>query len=109
MEDTMADIFGSNGPINQQVPMQDNSVTTNTIPLQDIFTPTNNQDVNVDQSNVISMQDLIKEEESKPEKVVVKKKDKILMIQIALIIGWVVSTVLVYYFGYDFFEPFIEV
>lgn len=38
-----------------------------------------------------------------------KKKDKILTIQITLIIVWAILTALVYFFGYDLFEPFIKV
>jgi hypothetical protein len=38
-----------------------------------------------------------------------KKMDKILMIQILLLVIWAVLTTLVYFFGYDLFEPFIKV
>ena len=38
-----------------------------------------------------------------------KKMDKILLIQIVLLIAWVILTTIVYFFGYDFFEPFIKV
>lgn len=38
-----------------------------------------------------------------------KKVDKILIAQISLLVIWVILTTLVYFFGYDFFEPFIKV
>ncbi len=37
------------------------------------------------------------------------KNDKILFIQIILITIWLLLTVLVYFFGYNLFSPFIEV
>ncbi|MBR3116993.1 MAG: hypothetical protein IKF36_03860 [Bacilli bacterium] len=109
MDDTMADIFGSEQN-QQQVTIPTNTTTSYVVPTQNISTPTQVNQTVPDQANVISMQDLIMEEEQQSsQKTVVKKKDKILMIQLALIIGWVVTTVLVYYFGYGLFEPFIEV
>lgn len=38
-----------------------------------------------------------------------KKKDKILIIQLILLLIWVLLTVIIYFFGYDLFEPFINV
>lgn len=38
-----------------------------------------------------------------------KKVDKILIAQISLLVIWAILTTLVYFFGYDFFEPFIKV
>ena len=38
-----------------------------------------------------------------------KKIDKVLMIQIFLLVLWIVLTTIIYFFGYDFFEPFIKV
>lgn len=46
----------------------------------------------------------IVEVESKP-----RKKDKILIIQLILLLIWVLLTVIIYFFGYDLFEPFINV
>lgn len=43
------------------------------------------------------------------EEIIPKKKDKVLMVQITLIIIWAILTALVYFFGYDLFEPFIRV
>jgi len=37
------------------------------------------------------------------------KNDKVLFIQIILITIWLLLTVLVYFFGYNLFSPFIEV
>lgn len=37
------------------------------------------------------------------------KNDKVLFIQILLIGIWLLLTVLVYFFGYNLFSPFIEV
>ena len=39
----------------------------------------------------------------------IKKLDKILKIQIALVIIWVVLTLSIYLFGYDLFEPIIPI
>ena len=38
-----------------------------------------------------------------------KKMDKILLIQISLLIVWLVLTILIYFFGYDLFSSFIKV
>lgn len=38
-----------------------------------------------------------------------KKKDKILIIQLILLLIWALLTVIIYFFGYDLFEPFINV
>lgn len=37
------------------------------------------------------------------------KNDRVLFIQILLIAIWLVLTLLIYFFGYDLFSPFIEV
>ena len=37
------------------------------------------------------------------------KNDKVLCIQLILIGIWVLLTVIIYFFGYDLFAPFIEV
>ena len=37
------------------------------------------------------------------------KNDKVLSIQLILIGIWILLTVLIYFFGYDLFSPFIEV
>ena len=109
--DELTDIFGSSEQSNR---VEQNNVQEATI--LDIFgnsqnnaqTAFNIDTQQVEEPNVISMDQLIEEEQANPTKVV-KKKDKILITQIVLIVLWVISTVLVYYFGYDFFEPFINV
>ena len=48
----------------------------------------------------------------KEEKVIENKKkkmDKVLIVQIILLVAWVIITVLVYFFGYDLFSKFIDV
>ena len=37
------------------------------------------------------------------------KNDKVLSIQLILIGIWILLTVIIYFFGYDLFSPFIEV
>ena len=37
------------------------------------------------------------------------KKDKVLFIQLLLIGIWAILTIIIYFFGYNLFEPFIEV
>ena len=46
---------------------------------------------------------IIKDKEPK------KKIDKVLKIQIALVILWVVLTASIYFFGYELFEPLIPI
>lgn len=107
MNDTLTDIFGNSDSFNS---ISNNNVEQEST-MYDIFgtSQSNNETAfQVNEPNVISMEDLIQEEQRTP-KTVVKKKDKILITQIVLIILWVVLTVVVYYFGYDFFEPFINV
>lgn len=54
-------------------------------------------------NNIIPLDDLIKE---KPK----KNKDKLIeKIQIGLIIFLIVSATLIYFFGYDLFEPYIKI
>lgn len=38
-----------------------------------------------------------------------KKMDKVLKVQIILVVLWVVLTVSIYFFGYELFEPFIPI
>jgi len=38
-----------------------------------------------------------------------KQKDKILIVQIILLVTWAILTAVIYFFGYDFFEQFIKV
>ncbi len=109
--DELTDIFGSG---EQSSNNNQNAVTDSAV--LDIFGSSQNnaQDSFVidnaitQEPSVISMDQLIEENKTNTTKVV-KKKDKILIVQLVLIVIWVLATVLVYYFGYDFFEPFINV
>lgn len=51
----------------------------------------------------------VQQQTSVVQQAVPKKRDKILTIQITLIIVWAILTALVYFFGYSLFEPFIKV
>ena len=108
--DELTDIFGSG---EQSSNNNQNAVTDSAV--LDVFGSSQNNaqdsfniDSKSDEPNVISMDQLIEENKTNTTKVV-KKKDKILIVQLVLIVIWVLATVLVYYFGYDFFEPFINV
>ncbi len=37
------------------------------------------------------------------------KNDKVLLVQVILLSTWLLLTVLIYFFGYNLFEPFINV
>lgn len=86
--------------------------------MNDIFsqTPVNNQNV----EQIVPINQLINENQTVTQQVASaqvavqapvqkKKMDKILMIQIIMLVIWAVLTTLVYFFGYDLFEPFIKV
>ena len=85
--------------------------------LNEIFNQIENDNVEVitdeevdnTSKNVIPINDLVKEDNIKESINVPKKKDKILIIQIILLVTWVVLTVLIYFFGYSIFEPFIKI
>ena len=94
---------------NYQEQYNQSVVQQNNVPEQNTVQQQSQQQFNVDTPNVISVQDLVSQEQTIPKTVIKKKKDKILITQIVLLVLWVALTVLVYYFGYDFFEPFIEV
>lgn len=38
-----------------------------------------------------------------------RKMDKVLLVQLVLLITWGIMTTLVYFFGYDIFSPFIDI
>ena len=108
--DELTDIFGAS----EQSSNNNQNAVTNSAVL-DVFGSSQNNaqdsfniDSKSDEPNVISMDQLIEENKTNTTRVV-KKKDKILIVQLVLIVIWVLATVLVYYFGYDFFEPFINV
>ena len=62
------------------------------------------------QSNIVPIEQMLQSEEQQVvQPVVNKKKDKILIIQVILLVVWAVLTAVTYFFGYDLFEPFINV
>ena len=85
--------------------------------MVDIFSMANedievitDEEVNNEQTDIIPIDQLLNQNTIE-EKVEVKekKKDKVLMIQIILLITWAILTAVIYFFGYDFFEQFIKV
>lgn len=79
--------------------------------FDDIFSNNNTEE----QVEVLTFEEPPKNEE-KIEKVKQKKKfkldlknDRVLMVQMLLILVWVLLTVIIYFFGYPLFEPFINV
>ena len=108
MEDTLVDIFDSVEVItNDEV---NNMSDTGIITIDEIF---NNQNIKPNDNTMVKeeIKENPKEEvnlqSSLPE--LVKKKDTVLIIQIGLLITWIILTVLIYFFGYNLFEPFIKV
>ena len=87
MDQTLTDMFNAQAPVNQT---QNDSV----ISIDQLINNTSVQQT----TNVV--------EQTVPQK---KKMDKILIIQIVLLVAWAIITTLVYFFGYDLFEPFIKV
>lgn len=68
-----------------------------------------NEDNSV-QSNIVPIEQILQSEEQQVvQPVKTKKKDKILIIQVILLVVWGVLTAVTYFFGYDLFEPFINV
>ena len=90
MNDTMTDIFNSS---------QNNVNNVEPILTIDQMINTNN---NVEPASKTNAQ-VVNQTKQK------KKIDKVLMIQIFLLVLWIVLTTIIYFFGYDFFEPFIKV
>jgi len=85
--------------------------------MVDIFSSANedieiitDEEVNNEQTDIIPIDQLLNQNTIE-EKVEVKekKKDKVLMIQIILLITWAILTSVIYFFGYDFFEQYIKV
>lgn len=93
MDNMFDDIFDNNLPFEKVDDLNVQSNEENIIPINNIIQNTNNNDV---QNN----------NEVVPTK---RKKDKVLIIQIVLLIAWAILTALVYFFGYDLFKPFINV
>lgn len=68
-----------------------------------------NEDNSV-QSNIVPIEQMLQSEEQQVvQSVKTKKKDKILIIQVILLVVWGILTAVTYFFGYDLFEPFINV
>ncbi len=79
----------------------------------DDFTQADENSVN-NENNFISIDTLfetesIKNNEKEEKEKNIKKQNKITKIQIGLIIFLIVSASLIYFFGYDIFEPFIKI
>ena len=62
-------------------------------------------------NNIVSIDTMLNNEQKIDTNIIEepKEKDKILRIQIILLILWVILTIVIYFFGYDLFEPFIKV
>ena len=75
--------------------------------LTDIFSVNNN----VEEEKIEVLEEVSNPVEIKTEAQTTKtkKKDTVLLIQIALLVLWIILTALIYFFGYDLFEPFISV
>ncbi len=84
-----------------QLVTQNNQVESTEV-LSNQLTPSNNTSTIVNEAKKV-------EQSSVDSQSIPKKKDKILTIQITLIIVWAILTALVYFFGYDLLEPFIKV
>lgn len=63
--------------------------------------------IDINEKSTIKEND--KKEETIKDIIEEEKKDKILLIQLALIIAWAILTVIIYFFGYNLFESFINV
>ena len=72
--------------------------------LEDIFSVNNTEE----QIEVLEV-DPPKKEKKKFKIDLDLKNDKVLLIQIILIGVWALLTTIIYFFGYDLFEPFINV
>ncbi|MBO6195612.1 MAG: hypothetical protein J6O56_04680 [Bacilli bacterium] len=90
MEDTMTDIFNN---------QSSRSTNTQVEPILSIEEMMNNNVQSIPQAETPAIQNINSKQ----------KMDKILLIQIILLITWAILTALIYFFGYDFFEPFIKV
>ena len=95
MEDTLVDIFDSVEVITDEE--VDNTSDTGIISIDEIF---KNNSVN---------EEKVAPAVEEPKQIITKKRDKVLLIQIGLLIAWIIITVLIYFYGYDLFEPFIKV
>jgi hypothetical protein len=90
MENTMTDIFKIQTESNDNIEAIENkelNEENNVIPIEAMLNNINNETTQIKQ----------------------RKKDKILIIQVILLVIWVILTALIYFFGYDLFSPFINV
>ena len=91
MEDTMTDIFNNQSSVNN------NTQVDSFVSIDEIMNTNNIASIPQTETPIV--------QNTKSK----QKMDKILLIQIMLLIAWAILTALVYFFGYDFFEPFIKV
>lgn len=101
MEDALVDIFDSVEVITDDE--VNNMSDTGIISIEDII---NNNEEEKNVAVEVPKETVV---ETKDEVNLVKKKDTVLIIQIGLLIAWIILTVLIYFFGYELFEPFIKV
>ena len=101
MEDALVDIFDSVEVITDDE--VNNMSDTGIISIEDII---NNNEEEKNVAIEVPKETVV---ETKDEVNLVKKKDTVLIIQIGLLIAWIILTVLIYFFGYELFEPFIKV
>ena len=99
MEDTLVDIFDGIEVITDDE--VNNISDKDIITIDEIFSNQKEEDNKEDIFQINNVETI--------EPVLVEKKDKVLMIQIILLVAWIILTVLIYFYGYDFFEPFIKV
>ena len=99
MEDTLVDIFDGIEVITDDE--VNNISDKDIITIDEIFSNQKEEDNKEDIFQINNVETI--------EPVLVEKKDKVLMIQIILLVAWIILTVLIYFYGYDFFEPFINV
>lgn len=99
MEDTLVDIFDGIEVITDDE--VNNISDKDIITIDEIFNNQKEEDNKEDIFQINNVETI--------EPVLVEKKDKVLMIQIILLVAWIILTVLIYFYGYDFFEPFINV
>lgn len=84
MEDTMTDIFSYQDEIIEE------------IKDEEVFEPQVNNQVSEINNDLIEVSEL-------------RKVDKVLLVQIILLVAWALLTTLIYFYGYDFFEPYIKI
>lgn len=58
----------------------------------------------IEEPKIEPIEQIIEEVKTEPK---IKTKDNIFILQITLLIAWAILTIVVYFFGYPLFEPFI--